>query len=182
MLKTAIKFFVAMALLVNISVEAKTAENTVMEIASVTKSEPGNAHEFTWLDEGQTKSFKELIDGKVAFVNFWGTWCPPCRKEIPAIIEISKELSSEDFIVVGIVLERGRDKADIMTKVNSFLKKNEIPYRNFLGSNDLVKSYGGIRAVPTTYIIDKDGKIAETIVGGRSKEDFLKSINRILKK
>lgn len=118
------------------------------------------------------------MKGKVVFINFWGTWCPPCRREIPDIIEINKELSGKDFIVVGIAMERASDP---ISQVQSFAEKNGINYINFINIPELSEAYGGIPAVPTTFIVDKNGNIAEKIVGMRDKAGFMQSINRVLK-
>ena len=160
--------------------ENEVANTNVFAINSVVTATDGTVANFNFTDKnGNKTSFKEFTKGKVVFVNFWGTWCPPCRKEIPDIIEIQKELSNKDFMVVGIALER--DQAAAITNVANFASKNGINYTNFIGNNEIQNAYGGISAVPTTYIIGKDGKIAEKIVGMRSKADFMTSINRILK-
>ncbi len=156
-----------------------SAGASVFPITSVITSTDGTVADFTFMDNGKKVTFKEFTKGKVVFLNFWGTWCPPCRKEIPDIIEIYKEYKNKDFIVIGIALEK-----DQMTAINGVAKyanSNGINYTNFIGNKEIQNAYGGISAVPTTYLIGKDGKIAEKIVGMRSKADFVTSINRILK-
>ncbi len=152
----------------------------VYQMTSVKSKGANMAADFSWTENGKKMSFSELTKGKVVFVNFWGTWCPPCRKEIPAIVSIDKE-SGDDLVIIGIALEKTRSVADGISKVTSFAKSQGINYRNFIGSGEIIQAYGGIPAVPTTFIIDKKGKIAEKIVGGRSKAQFLQSINRAKK-
>lgn len=138
------------------------------------------AADFTFDMDGKTVSFAEYTKGKVVFLNFWGTWCPPCRAEIPDIIEINKDLKGKDFVVIGIAVEKvTADQAK--SKVAEFAGKSGIDYTLVIGNPELYKAYGGISSVPTTYIIDKDGTIGETIIGMRDKETFMKSINKFLK-
>jgi thiol-disulfide isomerase/thioredoxin len=164
---------------------ASGAENIaigkVMMIESVGKAKQGSAVDFTWKEGNNTIKFSDYSKGKVVLLNFWGTWCPPCRREIPDLVEVSKELANKDFVIIGIALERGDNINANSTKVADFMRSNSIPYYNFMGIQELVNAYGGIPAVPTTYIIDKTGKISETIVGMRGKADFMQSINRVLK-
>jgi thiol-disulfide isomerase/thioredoxin len=157
----------------------------VNSIESVSKPQSGKATDFTWTADGKKYSFSDFTKGKVVFLNFWGTWCPPCRREIPDIIEISNDLATKDFIVIGIAVgERGGDVASNLTIVKNFAEAKGISYQLFTTASDdksLSDAYGGIPAVPTTFIIDKDGKINETLVGMRSKSEFMNSINRVLK-
>ena len=152
----------------------------VYSIESVSSATKGKAVDFTWVENGKKVSFAELTKDKVVLLNFWGTWCPPCRREIPDLVALSKELKGKAFVIIGIPLERMPNGA--VDAVKEFAKKNNIEYINICDLNrKLDQAYGNIEAVPTTFIIDKQGNIAETIVGGRDKESFLQSINRVLK-
>ncbi|MCO5251763.1 MAG: TlpA family protein disulfide reductase [Candidatus Kapabacteria bacterium] len=158
---------------------SKAGDPIVLTINSVIPNNvAGTPVNFKFTHNGKETTFSEFTKGKVVFLNFWGTWCPPCRKEIPDIIEIQKELGNKDFVVIGIAMERDRDP---MTKVTSFSKAQGINYINFIGVKELFNAYGGISSVPTTYIIGADGKIEEVIVGMRAKAQFMKSINKVLK-
>lgn len=149
-------------------------------VRSVTPAKPGDFIEFTWEENGKDKKFSEIAKGKIVLLNFWGTWCPPCRREIPDLVEIHNELNGKDFVIVGIPLERDVNNAEKL--VSDFALKNGIRYLNVIDKNfDVAKAYGGINAVPTTFIIDKNGKIVETIVGMRSKSAFLEAIDRARK-
>jgi thiol-disulfide isomerase/thioredoxin len=150
----------------------------IYEIDKVNKPKKDMAVDFSWTDEnGKTQSFSDATKGKVVFLNFWGTWCPPCREEIPDIVSIGNEFKDKDFVVIGIALERSRNPKP---KLSTFMNNNKISYANFLPNSDLNNAYGGINAVPTTFLIDQNGKVVERIVGKRTKEEFLKSINKIL--
>jgi len=157
---------------------ASTAK--VFTIESVSKAEKGKAVNFTWKDGSKSVKYSDIAKGKVVFLNFWGTWCPPCRREIPDIVEIAKDLAKKDFVVIGIPLEKSADQA--VTNVKNFAEKNGIQYINVIDlKRQLDEAYGGISGVPTTFIIDKKGNITETIVGMRDKATFMQYINKVLK-
>jgi len=148
----------------------------VYEISSV--SQVPNFPDFTWEVEGKKVSFKEFTKGKVVFLNVWGTWCGPCRREIPDIIEIAKDLKDKDFVIIGIASERQVSTAK--EKVSNYVKKAGINYINLLDNKQELASLLRIEVVPTTFMIGKDGKVAEVIRGGKSKAGFMQSINQIL--
>jgi thiol-disulfide isomerase/thioredoxin len=150
----------------------------VFNLKNVKSNGSNKASDFTWTENGKEMSFSEFTKGKVVLVNFWGTWCPPCRAEIPTLIEISKELSSKDFVMIGIATERVDNPLD---KVAQFAKDKGIPYHIFITDEQIRKNYGGIPFVPMTFIIDKEGNIVETINGAREKSEFMNSINKVLK-
>ncbi len=187
MLKKIIALALVVALYFGISsimetkAEANQKKSTpVYQINSVASPKDGHIVDFKFTQDGKERSFAELTKNKVLFINFWGTWCGPCRREIPDIIEISKDLKGKDFMVIGIALEHATATA-AATKVSEYGTDKGIEYINFIGNDDLKRAYGGIPAVPTTLIVDKTGKIVEKIVGMRDKNTFMASINRVLK-
>ncbi len=138
------------------------------------------APNFTWTENGKEMSLKDL-KGNVVLVNLWATWCGPCIKEMPALSSISNDLKDKNFKMYGLnIFQQEKSK-----KVEDFLKTNPVSYTILDGNQEIVDAFGEadgtlIEAVPTTFIIDKNGKIAETIVGGRDKDSFLKIINKYL--
>lgn len=153
----------------------------IYEIVSAEQPKADNAVNFTINRNGKKVSFSEMTKGKVVFLNFWGTWCGPCRKEIPDIEKISKEYASKGVMVIGVALERAETLEDKIKKVTDFTGKQGVSYMNVVDHGGfLSKAYGGIQAVPTTYIIGKDGKISEKIVGMLSYSQFVKSIEKAL--
>lgn len=164
----------------NLNAASESAK--VFSIETVTAGSDSKVADFTFKDGGKTVKFSELTKGKVVFLNFWGTWCPPCKRELPDIARISKEMGGKDFIVIGIALERGDDVAENVKKVADFSAKNDLGYINFIDSKrELQKVYGGIRAVPTTFIIDKNGKIGLAHEGMDSYDGFMAKINKVKK-
>lgn len=152
----------------------------VFNISDVKSMGANKASDFTWTENGKTYKFSEYTKGKVVFINFWGTWCPPCRAEIPDIIELSNDYAGKDIVVIGMASERANE-SDPLAKVSQYAKDKNITYLNFI-SNDAIRSnFGGIQFVPTTFIIDKEGNIVETINGMRDKAGFKASIDKVLK-
>lgn len=165
----------------------KEVTNTSSDIANlfkvdkVEKSAGNNSvPNIIWNEKGTQVSLKDM-KGKVILVNLWATWCGPCVREMPDLSKISEELKDKNFKMVGVnVFQQERSK-----KVEDFLKTSPVSYTILDGNQDVVDALSEatgkpIEAVPTTFIIDKSGKIAETIIGGRDKETFLKIINKYL--
>jgi thiol-disulfide isomerase/thioredoxin len=168
---------------------ANSADNGVYKFVDVKGDDAtvGKAVDFTFDMDGKKVKFSEFTKGKVVFLNFWGTWCPPCRKEIPDIIEIQKELKNKDFVVIGIASERATvDQA--IEKVKKYANKNNINYINLVmdAKKQLLKrayekaTENPLQYVPTTIIIDKKGDIHHVIVGGRDKAGFMNAINQVI--
>lgn len=157
-----------------------SVKTRVFNISNVVNMGTNKASDFTWEENGKTVKFSEYTKGKVVFINFWGTWCPPCKAEIPDIIEISKDLAGKDIVIIGMASERGNDSNPLATVIKYAQDKN-IEYLNFVSNDAIRNNFGGIRFVPTTFIVDKEGNIVETINGMKSKEAFLASINKVLK-
>jgi thiol-disulfide isomerase/thioredoxin len=171
--------FILLNLIVSCSSSQKLSDDHfVLNISSVEAGADNSPANFSYDYMGEKSTFYELTKGKVVFLNFWGTWCPPCRREIPDIIEIQKDLKDQDFMVIGMALEHNEDPVQT---VKDFVKTNRLNYSIFISNTDIDKAYGGISAVPTTYIIDKNGKISEKIVGMQTKAKFMEAINKVLK-
>lgn len=177
---TSLLFLGAIFLSCSESADASDKGAKVLEIGSVQKSSTSQAPDFTFSIDGQETNFREYTKGKLVFLNFWGTWCPPCRAEIPDIIEMQKELEEKGFVVLGVALEKNRNPNQAKQGVRKFMDSQGINYHNFIGNGDIVNAYGGIQGVPSTFIIDREGNIAQKIVGMRSKEQFMEIVNKYL--
>lgn len=166
----------------NKDVTNKTTDD--LKLYKVDKVEKQNgkkvAPNFIWNENGKQMSLNDL-KGKVVLVNLWATWCGPCIKEMPDLSKVSDELKDKNFRMLGMnIFQQEGSK-----KVEDFLKTNPVTYTVLDGNREVVDAFSeasgsNIEAVPTTFIIDKDGKIAETIVGARPKEVFLSTINKYL--
>lgn len=149
-----------------------TAPN-VAEVASV-EQRAGRAPNFTWKDaSGQTVSF-DSFKGNVTLVNFWATWCVPCKKEIPVLVAISNELAARNIKVIGISTDRG---LSVTEDVSAFVKEKGIPYQILISNDDLESAFGNIRMIPASFIVDANGTIVKELVGLHTKEAFIEAIN-----
>ena len=121
---------------------------------------------------GKTVSLSEL-KGHVVILDFWATWCPPCRREIPDFVNLQNEYGSRGLQIVGIAL-------DEQEKVQAFASQHGMNYPVLIGSDDVVRRYGGIDGIPTTFVIDRKGKIVGRFEGFQSKEIFEEEIKKLL--
>jgi len=93
--------------------------------------------------------------GKVVILNFWATWCPPCREEIPILIELAKKYK-DSLPIVGVSVDDGSPE-----EVREFAKAFHMNYPVVMWSHELVSEYGGVPALPTTFLINKDTRIVQ---------------------
>jgi thiol-disulfide isomerase/thioredoxin len=152
-----------------------SAKPRVYELVSVEKSQIAQQKmtDFTWEENGKKVKLSEYAKGKIVFLNFWATWCPPCRKEIPDIVEISNEMK-KDVVVVGISFDRG----DAKSVVEKYAVSKNIEYINIIGNDAISAAYGGIQYIPTTFIIGRDGTIAARMDGAFAKDQFMQAIKK----
>ena len=99
--------------------------------------------------------------GKIVFLNFWATWCPPCRFEMPAMEKLHKKLKDKDFVMIAVDLQ---DPASVVKK---YFKKNKLTFISLLDADGQVSGLFGVRSIPTTFILDKEGRIIGGAVGAR---------------
>lgn len=122
--------------------------------------------------------------GKVVLVNFWATWCEPCKVEIPWMIEFQQKYSPRGFTILGVSMDEDGKKA-----IQPFLDRErfdvggqQVPmsYPIFLGSDAIAEKFGGILGLPTTMLYNRDGKKVRTIVGLVNHDDLSKAIESLL--
>lgn len=112
--------------------------------------------------------------GKVVVLDFWATWCPPCKKGIPDLIDIQKSFSN-DVQIIGITLDDNPMKV-----VPPFVKQYKINYPILIGTEEVTTMYGGIDAIPTTFIINKAGRIVNKYIGLVEKEILVNEIKKAI--
>jgi peroxiredoxin len=113
--------------------------------------------------------------GKVVVLNFWATWCHGCRTEIPWLMEFADKYRDQGLAVIGVSMDEDGWKA-----VRPFLREKQINYPVVIGTEQLAQKYGGVEAMPLTYLIDRQGKIAATHVGLAGKQALEEEIRRLL--
>jgi cytochrome c biogenesis protein CcmG, thiol:disulfide interchange protein DsbE len=143
--------------------------------AGKTTSAGPMAPDFTLKDLSGEDFSLSATNGKVVILDFWATWCPPCRMEIPHFEALYKEYKGRGLEIVGIALDQG-GASDVIP----FVKTNDVTYPIVIGNNDVAAAYGGIRGIPTTFILDRSGAIVEKFVGYREKEVFEEAIKKLL--
>ncbi len=119
----------------------------------------------------------ELADykGKVIILDFWATWCPPCRREIPGFIRLYERYQNRGLIVIGVSLDQYGWRA-----VKPFIQSYRITYPIVLGNQQVANLYGGIRTIPTTFIIDRNGNVVDRVVGYRPLSYFEQKVKQLL--
>jgi cytochrome c biogenesis protein CcmG, thiol:disulfide interchange protein DsbE len=105
------------------------------------------------------------FNGKVVMLNFWATWCPPCRKEIPALEAIEKAHSGT-LEVIGVSVFCSTSSTE------QFYREMAINYPMIYGSFDLMDKYWQVSTIPTTFLIDKEGLVAARIIGSRTQQQY----------
>jgi cytochrome c biogenesis protein CcmG/thiol:disulfide interchange protein DsbE len=112
--------------------------------------------------------------GKVVMLNFFTFFCAPCREEMPDLNKIYNEYKGKGLQTIGIALSSDP------TQIRFLVKQLGLDYPVLLGDDKISKAYGDVVVVPTTFIIDKQGNIAQTINGTRNREDFVKMVKALL--
>ncbi len=113
--------------------------------------------------------------GKVVLLNFWATWCGPCKEEIPWFIQFEKEYGSQGFTVLGVSMDD-----DGWNVINPYVAQHGINYPIVLADEDVNERYGGIDALPTTLMIGRDGKVAVIHQGLAGRGEYEKEIRELL--
>jgi peroxiredoxin len=150
-----------------------SARGTSLEPTLPASASMGPAPGFHLPDiQGKSVSLADFR-GKVVILDFWATWCPPCRREIPDFIELQSEYGSKGLQIVGVAL-------DEPAKVKEFAARAGMNYTVLLGNDDVSYRYGGISGIPTTFVIDRKGNIVERFEGFTSKSEFESEIRKLL--
>jgi peroxiredoxin len=117
----------------------------------------------------------DSLRGKVVLLNFWATWCPPCRVEMPGFQSAWESRRGKGFVVLGVSTDLRGEQF-----VRDFLAERGYTYPVVLGTQELVRSYGGARVLPTSFLIDRQGRIRHEIKGIYARPLLEAAVDRLL--
>jgi thiol-disulfide isomerase/thioredoxin len=124
--------------------------------------------------------------GKALLINFWATWCGPCKIETPWIVDLRNKYAAQGFEVLGIDTEGDDAKpgdaawATDKTAITKFVQQEKMPYPVLVGGDSISKPYGGLDDLPTSFFVDRQGKIVAAQVGINSESDIENNIKKAL--
>ncbi|MDX9858458.1 MAG: TlpA disulfide reductase family protein [candidate division Zixibacteria bacterium] len=124
---------------------------------------------------GTLRQSSEWVGKQPVVLNFWGTWCPPCRHEIPAFKQLYSEYRDKGVEILGLAL----DWKDNPETVRKFALENDMQWQMLMADRDTFANYKGT-GVPTTFFLDKNGNVVAQFLGPRSYEEFKKAFEAIL--
>ena len=127
--------------------------------------------------EGKTIS-SAAFKGKVVLIDFWATWCQPCKKEMPGYQKLANQYGAKGFRVIGFKADMMRDQVD----PKLFVKKLGIEYPIAVGAQEVRDKFGGIEGLPTTMIYDRDGILRTKIIGFEYTDVIESAIKPLLEK
>lgn len=135
------------------------------------------------LEKTQDKMIFKGLEGKAILLNFWATWCPPCKSEIPHLNNL-KEKYKDSFEVIAIAMGEKGNEMTSTEKMDAFIKEYKINYivTNTKENFEIAKIMGGITTIPTMFMIDSTGKIMQKYVGVVPEEMLELDINRAIGK
>jgi thiol-disulfide isomerase/thioredoxin len=114
--------------------------------------------------------------GKVVLVNFWATWCGPCKILTPWFVELQNQYGPQGLVILGVALDEDATKMEIA----EFADSMQVNYAVLIGNEKVAKAYGGVPAMPESFFIGRDGKVLGRIIGLKSKGEIEDSIKKAL--
>ncbi|ACH40405.1 apocytochrome c disulfide reductase lipoprotein ResA [Citrifermentans bemidjiense Bem] len=127
----------------------------------VPAQEGAAAPDFTLSDLSGKQVQLSSLKGKVVLVNFWATWCPPCREEIPSMVKLNQIMQGKNFQMLAISIDEGGKQA-----VQEFFRQNGVTLPALLDTDGSVSRRYGTTGVPETFIVDGKGMIRKKVIGG----------------
>ncbi|MBM4166048.1 MAG: TlpA family protein disulfide reductase [Ignavibacteria bacterium] len=162
----------------SVSQETGTTTPVLGEYLFVQASNTDAAPNLHWKDaQGNSVTLSSFTE-KLTLVNFWTTWCGPCKMETPDMVEVQNELRNKGVKFLGISADTGPSASE---DVREFINHFKLSYPIIIDRDEEIQSaFGNVRAYPTTFLLNKDGKIVSQWIGARPKEFFLSEIEKFL--
>lgn len=123
--------------------------------------------------EGEVISYEEDLLGKPILINFWASWCPPCKAEMPDLVEVAN-LYEDEVIFIGINVAT----QDSSNQSKEFIETYNIPYPNLIDKNGEISRLYQVPPIPATLVIDKDGTIVYRKLGGMTKAEMISAVKK----
>lgn len=133
------------------------------------------APDFTLTDANGNAAKLSDYRGKVVLLNFWATWCGPCAVEIPWFVQFQREYQGRDFVVLGV-----SEDEDGWKSVKPYAAREKINYPLMVATELVTQQYGGINQLPTTFMIDREGRVASSHLGLVSMNTYRQEILTLL--
>jgi peroxiredoxin len=167
---------IATALLLGCFLESCESRPTVVRAASVkSDKDRKQAPDFALKDaDGKTVHLSDY-KGKVVLLDFWATWCGPCKLEIPWFTDMEHARKDKGFEVLGVSMDDNG-----WEDVKPFLSELKVNYRVVIGDDSTASAYGGVDSLPTTFLIDKQGRIAAIHIGLSARKEFEDGVDELL--
>jgi peroxiredoxin len=137
----------------------------------------GPAPAWTLKDVNGNPISSDQFKGKIVVLDFWATWCPPCRAEIPGYTELQRKYGKDGLAIVGVSV----DEASTINTVKEFIQKNGMNYPVVMADEKILAAYGNVEFFPTTFLIDRTGQIRDRKIGMEPTEDYEQKIAALLK-
>ena len=153
--------------------EAPKSSATGGAIAALPKLGPAPAWKLQDVNGKPVSS--EQFKGKVIVIDFWATWCGPCREEIPGYIALQKKYGADKLAIVGMSVDQAGPGV-----VKAFIEKNGVNYQMVMADEAVTTAFGGMDAIPTTFLIDRTGQIRDRKVGSEPTADYERKIVSLL--
>jgi cytochrome c biogenesis protein CcmG/thiol:disulfide interchange protein DsbE len=164
-------FLIAIVLMAALAITySRSAGGPVVEL-----EDRKTAPEFALKDAPGADAKLSDYRGKVILLNFWATWCGPCEVEIPWFIDFENKFRDRGFAVIEVSMDE-----DGWQAVRPYMREKNVNYRVVLGTDEVARRYGGIESLPTTLLIDRNGRIAAEHVGLVGKSIYEQQIGKLL--
>lgn len=113
--------------------------------------------------------------GKAVVLNFWATWCPPCKVEMPWFVDLQERYGSQGLVILGVALDDASKE-----QIAKFASDMKLNYPVLIGEDKVAQAYGGVEMLPTTFYIDRNGKVTERVFGLLDRKEIEENAVKVL--